>query len=361
MPQSIIRTPREIYIELTGNCNLRCKYCYFFDNQDVNYIDLSTDDWINLFNELGEMHVMSVTLSGGEPFIRNDLKVLIDSIVQNRMRYSIVSNGSLITEEIAQHISLSGRCDSVQLSIDGSTAEIHDSARGSGSFKGVMRGLEILMRNGINTSVRYTIHKYNVDDLENGTKFFLEELGLRSFGTNSASYFGKAKENTDIMLTHSDRVKAMKILYSLNEKYDGRIKAAAGPLADALNFKNMQNAFNLKEPPFKGGGYLSGCGCYNTELAIRCDGAIIPCSMLPSIVLGYINTDRIIDVWHNSEKLNKLRQRSSIRLNSFKFCQECNFTDYCRGNCPGLAYNYLEEVNHPSPDGCYYQFIKHSS
>ena len=225
-----MRMPRELDIELTAKCNLRCKYCYFFENENLDYIDLTTQEWTRFFDELGSIGVMKVTLAGGEPFFRNDLKELIDSIVKNRMRFAFLSNGGLITDDIAAYIKKTGRCDSVQISLDGSCAEIHDVGRGKGSFAGAIRGLEILKKYGINTPVRYTIHHFNVDDLGNAAKLLLEDLGLKSFSTNSAGYLGNCRKNADeIMLTHADRIKAMNILVDLNQKYNGRITAAAGP------------------------------------------------------------------------------------------------------------------------------------
>ena len=173
--------PREIDIELTAKCNLRCKYCYFFENENLDYIDLSTQEWIRFFDELGSIGVMKVTLAGGEPFYRNDLIEIIDSIVKNRMRFSLLSNGGLITDNIAAYIKNTGRCDSVQISLDGSCAAINDLGRGKGSFDGAIRGLEILKKHEINTLVRYTIHHFNVDDLEDAAKFLLDDLGLKSF------------------------------------------------------------------------------------------------------------------------------------------------------------------------------------
>ena len=358
----IMRMPREIDIELTAKCNLRCKYCYFFENENLDYTDLSTQEWTRFFDELGSIGIMKVTLAGGEPFFRNDLKELIDSIVKNRMRFSLLSNGGLITDDIAAYIKKSGRCDSVQISLDGSCAAINDIGRGKGSFDGAIRGLEILKKHEINTLVRYTIHHFNVDDLGNAAKLLLEDLGLKSFSTNSASYFGNCRKNADeIMLTHADRIKAMKTLVDLNEKYHGRITAAAGPLADAKHFGKMQKAFEDNAPAFKRGGHLMACGCYNNKLSIRCDGGISPCTMLPNISLGFINKDKILDVWQNSTALNQLRQREKIELSGFEFCKSCDFTDYCTGNCPGLAYNLTQKVNHPSPDACYRNFLQQSS
>lgn len=357
-----MRIPREIDIELTAKCNLRCKYCYFFENPDNEYIDLSTLEWTRFFEELGSIGIMEVTLAGGEPFFRSDLKEIIDSIVKNRMRFSLLSNGGLITDDVAAYIKNTGRCNKVQISLDGSCAEINDKGRGHGAFVGAIRGLEILRKHGINTPVRYTIHHFNVDDLENAAKLLLEDFGLPSFGTNSASYFGTCRKNADeIMLTHSDRIKAMEILVELNKKYDGRIVAAAGPLADVKHFNKMQKAFDENAPAFAKGGRLTACGCYSHKLSIRCDGGITPCTMLPNITLGYINKDKIIDVWQNSVALNELRQREKIELSSLEYCKGCDFTNYCTGNCPGLAYNYTKIVNHPSPDACYRNFLQQTT
>ena len=82
--------------------------------------------------------------------------------------------------------------------------------------------------------------------------------------------------------------------------------------------------------------------------------------MLPNITLGFINKDKIIDIWQNSPTLNELRQRNQIKLSGFEFCKGCNFINYCTGNCPGLAYNYTREVNHPSPDACYRNFLQNT-
>ncbi len=123
----VMRTPRSLDIEITARCNLRCRYCYFFNNPAVEYRDLPTDEWLKFFDELGSLGVMNVTLAGGEPFIREDLTVLLlEGLVRNRMRFSLLSNGALIDDEMAAFIARTGRCEYVQVSVDGSCAEVHD-------------------------------------------------------------------------------------------------------------------------------------------------------------------------------------------------------------------------------------------
>ena len=138
--QKVMKTPRSVDVEITSRCNLRCKYCYFFDNPAVTYQELTTEEWLQFFDELGQCGVMNVCLVGGEPFIREDLPRLIEGIVKNRMRFSILSNGSLIDDTIAAFIAETKRCNYVQVSVDGSSAAVHDTCRGKGSFEKAVRG-----------------------------------------------------------------------------------------------------------------------------------------------------------------------------------------------------------------------------
>jgi SynChlorMet cassette radical SAM/SPASM protein ScmE len=129
-----MRTPRKLDIDITARCNLRCRYCYFFNNPAVEYRDLPTEEWLKFFDELGGLGVMDVTLAGGEPFIREDLITLLEGLVRNRMRFTLLSNGALIDDGMAAFIARTGRCDCVQISVDGSCAAVHDTCRGKGSF-----------------------------------------------------------------------------------------------------------------------------------------------------------------------------------------------------------------------------------
>ena len=113
----------------------QCTYCFYADEMEQRP-DLPTDAWLAFFDELGSLAVRSVCLSGGEVFTRPDLWALIDRAIDNRMRYSLLSNGTLVDDAIvARLLERRTRLDSVQISIDGSCAEIHDASRGRGIFE----------------------------------------------------------------------------------------------------------------------------------------------------------------------------------------------------------------------------------
>jgi SynChlorMet cassette radical SAM/SPASM protein ScmE len=297
--------------------------------------------------------VMNVTLSGGEPFYRKDLREIIASIVENRMRFAILSNGTLIEPEMASFLASTGRCNHVQVSIDGATAAVHDSFRGKGNFVRALDGIRTLQRFHVPVAVRVTIHRKNVHELDAVARLLLEEIGLRSFSTNAASYMGLSRENAEqTQLTVEERSEAMETLVDLAEKYPNRITATAGPLADARTWVEMKEASLEGKPRMPDRGFLTGCGGPFQNIAVQADGTYVPCSQLGHIALGKINRDDLCDIWLNHPALWEFRNRRLIPLSSIAFCKECPYIDYCTGNCPALAYNLTGEVNQPSPDAC---------
>jgi SynChlorMet cassette radical SAM/SPASM protein ScmE len=321
--------------------------------------DLPKEGWLQFFEELNRCAVMNVTLEGGEPFYRKDLNELVEGIVENRMRFNILSNGTLITDEMAAFLASTERCDGVQVSIDGSVPTTHDACRGEGNFLRAMNGIKSLQNHNVPVSVRVTIHRQNVWDLENVSKLLLEEVGLPSFSTNAASYMGLCRKNTDqVQLTVEERSLAMDTLLKLNEKYNGRISASAGPLAEGKNWLEMERALGERQEALDGRGFLSGCNGPTSQIAVRADGVMVPCIQMSHIELGRINRDNLQEVWQEHHELKRLRERHKISLTEFEFCQECEYLGYCTGNCPALAYTILGKEDHPSPDACLKRFLE---
>jgi SynChlorMet cassette radical SAM/SPASM protein ScmE len=283
----------------------------------------------------------------------------MDGIVRNRMRFSILSNGTLITDGMAAYLASTRRCNSVQVSIDGSIPTTHDACRGEGNFVRALEGIAALRRHRVPVAVRVTIHRQNLHDLENIARFLLEETGLPSFSCNSACHLGLCRKNADLVeLTPPERSRAMEELLRLNRKYPGRITATAGPLAEATMFWEMERARRAGKPSISGRGFLTGCGGTMSKLAVRADGTMVPCCQVPMMELGRINRDPLKEVWQHHPDLNRFRRRNEIPLDSFEFCRNCQYIPYCTGSCPGTAVTLIGDPYHPSPDACLRLFLE---
>ncbi len=354
-----LNTPISMDIAITSRCNLNCKFCSHFESKGDVKCDLSTNEWISFFQELKTYPVFTVSLQGAEPLMRDDIYTIIEGIVENNMRFSLLTNGTKINKTIAKHIAATKRCDLIQISIDGPSPEIHDSIRGKGNFDRSVDGFNLLTKYFIPVTSRVTIQKQNYQHLSETVTFLLENLNLPSISINSATCLGRCRENCEgIQLNVKEYADAMKTMLNLSKIYKDRINSEAGPLADAITWKKMIKACDNANRLNSHCGTLSACNGIFSKMAVRSDGVMIPCIQMPHIELGRINEDRLDDVWQNHPELLRLRNRQSVRLDSFEFCSGCGFIEGCTGNCPAVAYTMVGTDAHPSPDGCLRLFIK---
>jgi len=354
--------PKSLDLSLTGKCNLNCAYCFYNDEMALRP-DLKKEAWFKFFNELGRLAVRDVTLSGGEIFVRPDIWELIDSLTANRMRYSINTNGTLITQKTINAFEQGRRkirLNSIQVSIDGSCAAIHDKSRGKGSFEKAVHGLRLLKEAQLPVTVRVTINRYNVDSLGDTAKLLLGDIGINSFGTNDAMPMGSGSDNQpDIAITPEQQIRAMEILSGLKKKYKDRITAMAGPLAKIQSFKEMEHARKTGEKTTRWHmGYLTACGCMYNKLSIHHDGIITPCNMLGKLEMGRINIDSLSEIWKHHPVLDALKNRRKIPMNQVPGCEHCEWNEFCNGSCPGLAFEMTGNFNLANPHDCYRKFLK---
>lgn len=356
----ILSAPRELDIGLTGKCNLKCRYCFYAESMEKAG-DLPTSDWLAFFREAGILGVQKVCLSGGEVFVRKDLFELIDGVIDNRMRYSILSNGTLIDENVLAGFSKGKRrlrLDSIQISIDGSCAEIHDRSRPPRSFERAISALRLLKENGFPVTVRVTINRHNIDDLENIATLLLDDVGLPGFSTNEADYMGSARcSGQDIILTEDERKRAMAALVAINERYGGRIGAQAGPLSRARMMKEITECIQRGETSMKGRGTFCSCGGVFSKMAVLHDGTYVPCNMLPTLVMGKMGEVSLREVWQTHPNINIVRERRKIPITEAEECRGCEYAGFCTGGCPGTVMSKTGMLNSIDPLVCYKKYL----
>jgi SynChlorMet cassette radical SAM/SPASM protein ScmE len=360
-PPGLMATPRNIEISVTGGCNLKCQYCFYADEMAA-LSDLPTERWLAFFEELGQLAVQRVTLSGGELFTRPDLFQLIDGVIENKMRYSILTNGTLITEDTLREFAVGKRrlrLDSIQVSIDGSCAEVHDRSRPPNSFHRALRGLRLLVHARFPATVRVTINHHNVNDLENVARLLLEDVGLSSFSTNEAEQMGTARcFGQDVVLTEEERRQAMESLEVIVERYGGRVAAQAGPLTRTRTFHDIGERVARGETEMPGRGTLCSCGGVFQKMAVLHDGTMVPCNLLPKLTMGVIGVNPLKEAWLHHPSINLVRYRRQIPLSSLPTCRDCPYVGFCTGGCPGSVASKFGRLNVIDPVYCYRSYLE---
>jgi SynChlorMet cassette radical SAM/SPASM protein ScmE len=360
MSDQALKMPQAVDIALTGRCNLTCQHCYYADEM-VARGDLPTQTWLTFFEELRDAGAMQVTLTGGEVFTRRDIWELIDGVVRNKMRFCILTNATLITDQVAARLAqFHRRIDYIQVSVDGSKPETHDALRGKDAFRRTMRGIAALKHYQLPWTVRVTVSKLNLYDLKATMDMLYNDLGLQQFGANEAYPMGAGQCNHNALeMTREERRESFRIMQEFERAHPGVARgASAGPLLMAELIEKVNHARETGDfaAPYRTGCF-TGCNIMWQSLAVLHDGTYVPCHQLPHIALGKIGQDALRDVWRNAPGLAMLRERHSISLETDPRCAGCQYQQYCTGGCPGVAFSLTGAVNRANPRDCYRAYV----
>ncbi len=111
---------------LTYKCNLRCKYCHFWERK-VN--ELETAEAYKIIKELNLCKVKIIVFSGGESLLRDDFPSIIKNCKRSGMFVSLNTNGTLLEDRIRDIQMI----DAVKISLD-EPEDVNDSIRGKRCF-----------------------------------------------------------------------------------------------------------------------------------------------------------------------------------------------------------------------------------
>lgn len=172
--------PLSIQLELTNKCNTKCEHCKRYSWPNDN--EMSTHRIKSLFDELAKLRVQSITLSGGEPTLREDFIDILGYAWSKGLKLGVLTNGLDINQKLAD--ALTKYSNWVRISLDGSNPEIYQRVRGSSDgFRKVLESIKILeeakKRNSknYNIGICYSIQNLNIDDVAEMIGF-VKELAL---------------------------------------------------------------------------------------------------------------------------------------------------------------------------------------
>ncbi|MBW1962656.1 MAG: radical SAM protein, partial [Deltaproteobacteria bacterium] len=160
--------------EITMACNMRCRHCGSACTV-AQPGELTTAEALTLCDELADMGLKMVTLSGGEPLLRHDWPDIARRFTDRGVVVMMISNGWFFNSQVIEKARDSG-VESIGISLDG-PEKTHDSIRQKGAFARVMRALEQMSKENFTSSVVTTVMKYNLFQLPE-MKAILEETGV---------------------------------------------------------------------------------------------------------------------------------------------------------------------------------------
>lgn len=340
-------SPSLIDISVTKRCNLKCDYCSALSCPDYdNTHELSVKDYRNLFDEIENMHVHRIALSGGEPFMRKDFFDILGLAVQHKFCTIINSNATLITDEIARKLT-NYAFDRICVTLDGSRKEVHEYHRGKNTFDKVIRGIKILQKYDLPVSTLFTLNEKNIDDLINTIKFN-EELGIKYMTVMVVCPTGRASSKNLISkekwyplfmeLTRMKLNNEIKLNFKIVPPNEGDVFWLFYYPLKYYNKLDLLYLWNQKLPE---GNVKREISCLAGIKAVSIDenGDVYGCDLMMGIdefVAGNLKEQSLYDIWHNSKVFTKFREFDFEKIKGK--CLTCN-NIWCGGGCRSAAYN----------------------
>lgn len=313
---------------VTNSCNLRCKHCYASAGHSLEgELDIRQIEEHIIEPAVG-VGTKFITFTGGEPFVRKDFLEIVETTKSHGIGVSIATNGLLLNEAMIAQLK-TRHVDRIQISLEGSSAEVNDDIRGVGVFARLTEQvIPQLLDAGLFVAISFTPTARNGFDVA-GMAGLCSRLGVPSLSIRRYSDTGRAKENALSMSRNHARDLA-ETVYRLKKEYDGVLAISSGDPICILSHPHIDKFVN--------GEYLSGCTAGITSLAIDPIGNIKPCTRA-ELVIGNVLIDDLGLVWNENEVLAKLRDRNNL---SGK-CGRCKFKMLC-GGCRVAALNRYNDI-----------------
>lgn len=173
-----LAAPIMVAFDITNRCNFRCLHCFNHSGEDIFEDELDNKSKLDVVEQIIEVKPYIVCLCGGETTCCEELFNIISRLTKVVPTVNMVSNGYLITKEIAKKLKKTN-ISNVQISVDGINAEQHDTFRGKyGAFDHAIKAIKNLIDEDINVMVSLVPNKLNYKD---AYKFFemCSNLGVK--------------------------------------------------------------------------------------------------------------------------------------------------------------------------------------
>lgn len=326
-----------LYLIVTDGCNLKCRYCFINNNMPKGYCP--TTMTFSVAREAIDMFFLNLSRNppsydrlkktiffyGGEPFSNFELIRQITGYISSvyskevgamgeKFRFSIVTNGTLINEEIAKFVGDHGNLD-IAISIDG-PEEVHDQMRicanGEGSFAKAIHGYELLKKVGgkSDISISSTVGEHNIDKLP-----LLLDLHRKH---------GFASINLNPLMDTACQTVSMEYMQKVSQKILEYFMLAReeGVYEDRV----MRKAKSFMEKRI----HAYDCQALGAQLVCAPDGQLGVCHEgvgMKNFFFGQVSKD--FD-FHQNPVINEWKKRTPLNMPQ---CFNCSALGICGGGC----------------------------
>lgn len=274
--------PLLLQFELTRKCNVFCKHCYNNSGNNPAEDAMTPEKWKEFCRYIvSKGGIFECILSGGEPLLLGEhLFDIMDILDADGTYFLLITNGYLLNDEIIRKLE-KYRYERIQVSIDGATADFHDSfRRRNGSWERAVRGAYKITEAGLPLTIAHSVSPENLHDVDKMCELAYS-LGAGSIIVSEISLSGRTYEDSALLLNDKQRAYLLERVFYNSKRFAGKMKVER-----SMN-PNLQYESYSGEP----------CG----GLIIRPDGDVRIDCMTP-FTIGNVLTEDFSEIWNNKGK-----------------------------------------------------------
>ncbi|MBN2532277.1 MAG: radical SAM protein [Spirochaetales bacterium] len=329
--------PKHAVWEITYACNMCCKHCGSSCGQ--KYPDeLTTEEALKLCDDIAELGLSIITLSGGEPFVRPDWHLLAKRLTNNGVTTNVISNGWFINEELIDKALKAGIVN-IGISLDGLKAT-HDFIRKEGSYNRIMAAFDVMNKRKIPIAVNTSVNKRNLAELP-GLKKILIAHNVRQWQFQIARPMGNFLKHPDLMMNPGGLEQLIDFSYETVK--EGQILITPG---DDIGYYSAKQAEIIKAAHRNDENVPEWSGCHAGKyvFGVYANGDISGCLSIRDsrFIEGNIRQIPLKELWTRPGAFAWNREMTKEQLTGF--CAQCQYGKTCLGGCTGSKLTFCHSL-----------------
>ncbi len=250
----------------------------------------------------------------------------------------ILTNGTLVNNEVVEEIKRLKKIRCVQISLDGASPRSHNAIRGEGSFEKAITGIRLLRKNEIDVNIMFTLQRQNIKDIPSIIDLAVAE-GINCLTIERLVPTGSGARIGDGLLSPEEIKRVFSYISDRAEQEINRGGLTSISRSRPLWVMCNRSSLGVDMPNKDAAGGICSIGL--DGLCILPDATVLPCRRLP-MPMGNLKNDSLLKIWHRSDLLWEITDKRNLKGK----CNSCEFINQCSG-CRAMAYactgDYLAE------------------
>ena len=333
LPKPQVKPPLWLLAELTYRCPLQCPYCsnpLDFAKQEQ---ELTTEQWITVFEQAREMGAVQIGFSGGEPLVRKDLPELIKAARDLGFYTNLITSGIGLTEKKIDAFAEAG-LDHIQISFQASDETLNAALAGSAkAFQQKLDMAKAVKAHGYPMVLNFVLHRHNIHQIDKIIELSIE-LEADDVELATCQFYGWAQLNREGLLPTRQQIADAEAVVA-----EYRVK-----MADKGNLANLLfvTPDYYEERPK---GCMGGWGAI--FLSVTPEGMALPCHSARQLPIAFpsVLEQSLQEIWYNSFGFNKYRGFDWMP----EPCRSCSEKEKDFGGCRCQAFMLTGNADNADP------------